>query len=290
MESMTGYGSGVSSANGAMVKVEVRGLNQKILDIQAKLPSILLFAEGVAKEIARNYVSRGRVEIFVSYKILSSDLIEIAFSDSVLREFYQKLKPLMEEGIIKDGFSPSDIMNLPEFFSISTSEKAASILKSNLEEACESAFKEFKKQRIEEGERLKAQFKEGIKALSSLINLVDGLEKKQKEVVISDFKKRVLDVMPSFDPQRLEMEAVVASEKSDIKEEVVRLKSHLISLENLIRKENEDSGRKIDFLLQELQREASTLLAKSSLLEITSLGLEIRKIVEQLREQAANVA
>lgn len=287
---MTGYGNGVSSANGAVVRVEVRGLNQKILDIQTKLPSILLFAEGSVKEICRNYVSRGRVEVFVSYKILSSDLIEIVFSDSILRELYQKLKPLIEEGIVKDGFSPTDIVNLQEFFSISVSEKAISILKNNLEEACTLAFEEFKKQRSEEGKRLKAQFEEGIKALSSSVNLLDGLEKKQKEVVISDFKKRVLDVMPNFDPQRLEMEAVVASEKSDIKEEVVRLNSHLKSLENLIKKENEDSGRKIDFLLQELQREVSTLLAKSSLLEITTVGLEIRKIVEQLREQAANVA
>ncbi len=290
MESMTGYGCGVYTANGAMVKVEIRGLNQKVLDIQVKLPPMLIFAESLVKEICKNHISRGRVEIFISYKILSSELVEIVFSDSIFRELYQKLKPLMNEGVIKESFSPSDVLNLSEFLSISISEKATLVLKNNLKEACKSAVKEFKKQRIEEGKRLKVQFREGIKSLKSLTKDLGRLEKKQREVVISEFKKRVLDVLPSFDIQRLEMEAVIASEKTDIKEEVVRLNSHLKSLTALIEEEKEDTGRKTDFLLQEMQREASTLLAKSSLLEITSKGLDIRKVVEQLREQAANVA
>ncbi|MCX7831096.1 MAG: DUF1732 domain-containing protein, partial [Acidobacteria bacterium] len=206
------------------------------------------------------------------------------------RELYQKLKPLINEGIIKESFSPSDIFALSEFFSISISESATTILRDNLEKALESAFQEFKKQRIEEGERLKVQFLEGIKALSKSKETIEKLENEQREVVISDFKKRVLEVMPTFDPHKLEMEAVVYSEKCDIKEEIVRLNSHIKSLDKAIRKEEEDTGRMIDFLLQEMQRETSTLLAKSSLLEITSAGLELRKVIEQLREQAANVA
>lgn len=287
---MTGYGSGVHTANGAMVKVEIRGVNQKILDIQVKLPPILLFAESLVKEICRQFIKRGRVEVFVSYKILLSELVEIIFSDAVLRELYRKLKPLMDEGIIKEGFSPSDVLKLSEFLSISISEKAVPILKENLIQALQSALQEFKNQRIEEGERLKKQFQEGLKALTSSVTDLGNLEKKQRETVVSEFKKRVLDVLPSFDPQRLEMESVIASEKSDIKEEIVRFNSHIKSLASIIEEDNEDSGRKIDFLLQEMQREASTLLAKSALLEITILGLDIRKILEQLREQAANVA
>lgn len=290
MESMTGYGSGVCSKNGVIVKVEVRGLNQKVLDIQIKIPPLLLFAEGIIKEVCKNFVHRGRVEVYVSYKIVSSELIEIVFSEAVLRELYLKFKPLRADKIIKDSFSLSDILSLSEFFSISISEKAKLVLKSNLKEATQSAFKELKKQRKNEGEKIKLQFIDGVQSLSFYLRSIKKLETKQREVVISNFKKRVGNVLPSFDKQRLEMEAVLITEKSDIREEVTRLNSHLKSLECLVNIENEDTGKKIDFILQEMQREISTLLAKSSLLKITTLGLEIRKTVEQLREQAANVA
>lgn len=290
MESMTGYGSGVCSKNGVIVKVEVRGLNQKVLDIQTKIPSLLLFAEGTIKEVCKNFINRGRVEIYVSYKIVSSELIEIVFSESVLRELFIKFKPLRDDKIIKESFSLSDILSLSEFFSISISEKAKKILKSNLKEATLSAFKEFKKQRKNEGERLKLQFIDGVEALSFYLRSIKRLETKQREIVISNFKERVGNVLPSFDKHRLEMEAVLIAEKSEIREELTRLNSHLKSLECLVKIENEDTGKKIDFVLQEMQREISTLLAKSSLLKITTLGLEIRKTVEQLREQAANVA
>jgi uncharacterized protein (TIGR00255 family) len=286
---MTGYGKGVVSKKGILVKVELRGLNQKSLDIQVKVPQLLLFLEGRIREMIRENVERGRVEAYITYQILSPDLFKIVLSRGIIKNLAKEIKPLQKEGIIKESLTFSDLKDIPEFFSYEFSENAFETFKKNVEEATKRALKEFNNQKVSEGKRLKEQFLTSLNDSFELLKEIESFEKVQKNMVSEKFKRNIKDLNNNLNEQKVEMEAVLLSEKSDIKEEVVRIKSHLIALKNLLEEKIGEKGRKIDFLLQELQREISTLLAKSALIEITKLGLDFRTLIEQLREQVQNV-
>ncbi len=289
MRSMTGYGKGVVSRKGILVKVELRGLNQKSLDIQVKIPQLLLFLEGRIREMIREKVERGRVEVYITYQILSPDLFKIVLSKGIIKNLAREIKPLQKEGIIKESLTFSDLKDIPEFFSYEFSENALETFKKNVEEATKRALKEFNNQKVSEGRRLKEQFFKSLNDSFELLKKIESFEKVQKNMVSEKFKRNIKDLNNNLNEQKMEMEAVLLSEKSDIKEEVVRIKSHLIALTDLFEEKIGEKGRKIDFLLQELQREISTLLAKSALIEITRLGLDFRTLIEQLREQVQNV-
>jgi uncharacterized protein (TIGR00255 family) len=290
MESMTGYGRAVVTEGGISATVEVRGVNQKILDIQVKLPPVLFGMEQKIRELCRHYVSRGRVEAYVNYQILSPELVEVIFSEAVVKALHNSLKPLAGEGIVSKELSPSDILSFSEIFSFSPSEKAKELLESAVFLASEKAFDQFSARRKEEGARLLPQFVEGVAKLEVMASKAHEYEETQKNFVTENFRKKVAELCPNVDQSRLEQEAVMAAEKVDVSEEVTRLQSHITAFSAGLKDNSGSMGKKLDFLLQEMQRETSTLLAKSALMDLTRTGLEIRSMLEQLREQVNNVA
>jgi uncharacterized protein (TIGR00255 family) len=290
MESMTGYGRAVVTEGGISATVEVRGVNQKILDLQVKLPPVLFGIEQKVRELCRQYVSRGRVEAYISYQILSPELVEVIFSEAVVKALHNSLKPLASEGIVSKELSPSDILSFSEIFSFSPSDRAKELLETAVFRASEQAFSQFSARRKEEGERLLPQFIEGHRILAEMVGKAHELEKTQKIAVTDGFKNKVAELCSNIDQSRLEQEAVMAAEKVDVSEEVTRLQSHLEAFSAGLNDKSGSMGKKLDFLLQEMQRETSTLLSKSALMDLTRVGLDIRGLVEQLREQVNNVA
>jgi uncharacterized protein (TIGR00255 family) len=290
MESMTGFGRAVVTDGGISATVEVRGVNQKTLDLQMKLPPVLFAAEQKLREICRRRVSRGRVELFASYQILSPELVSVIFSEAVVKALHGALKPLASEGVVSRELTPSDILSFSEIFSFSPTDGAKQLLESVVLRAAEEAFDQFSSRRKEEGGRLLPQFVRGTEALIEMARAARGLEQVQRNTVTDNFRKKVSDLVHVADPAKLEQEAVLAAEKVDVSEELTRLISHLEAFSEALRENGEAIGKKLDFLLQEMQREVSTLLAKSALIELTRAGLEMRGVVEQLREQVNNVA
>jgi len=287
---MTGFGRAVVTEGGVSATVEVRGVNQKSLDIQVKLPPVLFGAENKIRELCRQSVSRGRVETYVSYQILSPELVEVIFSEAVVKALHGALKPLASEGIVSKELSPSDILSFSEIFSFSPSDRAKELLESLVLKAAGQAFEQFAERRREEGSRLLPQFIGGGKKLLEMVKAARALEDVQKARVIETFRAKVSEMTAVADPAKLEQEAVTAAEKVDVSEELTRLISHLDAFSAALESKDGPMGKKLDFLLQEMQREISTLLAKSALMELTRAGLEIRGLVEQLREQVNNVA
>lgn len=289
MKSMTGYGKGVVSKDGLVVTTEIRGLNHKGLDIQVKLPHFLISLEGIIREILKKSVKRGRVEIYISYQVVSPKLFEVRINKEVIENISKQIYPLIQDGIIKEGITFSDLKELQGFFSIDFKEDALVIFKNNLTKSLRLALKEFDNQRKVEGKELRKQFLETVIKSERITKEIKKYEKSQKVKVVEKFKSNLKEVLEDFDEKRVEEESVIYSQKCDIKEEVVRIDSHLKSVINLLKNVNGEKGRKLDFLFQEIQREISTLLAKSFLIEITNLGLELRYLIEQLREQVQNV-
>lgn len=289
MESMTGYGKATTINKEASMRVEIRGLNSKGMDIFIKLPFNLLFLENKIREKIQKRTIRGKIDVFINYQINSKDLIEIELSQEILEDLNKKLAPLYKKGILKEGLQLIDLLNFQEFFAIKLSKKGSRILKELLFETLEKALEKFIKERKKEGEKLKSDFIKRTKIVEQNLTKIQKLEKKHKEIIIQNFKNNILTLNPAIDQQKVETEAMIFSEKFDISEEVVRSRIHLNGLKSKIIDKSKTKGKEIDFILQEINREINTILSKTPLIEIKNFALNIKLEIEKMREQVANV-
>ena len=290
MESMTGYGRASAERGGLRIGMEIRGVNHKGLDVHLMLPPALMCHELACRRIVRERVSRGHMDVRVSLEFMGEEAVEVRYSEGVARALGHLSKRLTDEGALSMGMTLGDLLSLPGAVQVGlnpTLEDAAGVL---LQEALDFALDGFLVTRHEEGRRLKDQFDRGEGCLAAFLERLDPLLPAQVEAARLKLAQRVAQVAVSVDPARLEQEVALAAERADVAEEFERLKSHRQALTVLLAEGVTDRGKRLDHLLQEMQREISTLLAKAGLMEITQIGLDMRLLVEQLREQAQNVA
>ena len=290
MESMTGYGRASVEDAGLRVLVEIRGVNHKGLDVHAYLPGPLLRHEMACRNRVRSAVARGRVEVRAFLELLGERAAEVHLSEGVARALGRAASQLEREGVLASGLAFGDLLALPDAVQVrldSTSEAEAERV---LLAALGQALQEFKACRQAEGERLQDQFVESLRVLQGHLATASELKGQQAEAGRARLTQKVQQLGLSVDAGRMEQEIALLAERSDVEEEVVRLQAHLQAFGQLLKESPADLGRRLDHLLQEMQRETSTLLAKASLCELTQAGLAIRLVVEQLREQAQNVA
>ncbi len=290
MESMTGYGRASAESGGLRIGTEIRGVNHKGLDVHLMLPPALMCHELACRRMARERVSRGHMDVRVSLEFMGEEAVEVRYSEGVARALGHLSKRLTDEGALSRGMTLGDLLSLPGAVQVGlnpTLEDAAGVL---LQEALGLALDGFLMTRHEEGRRLKDQFDRGEGSLAAFLERLDPLLPAQVEAARLKLAQRVAQVAVSVDPARLEQEVALAAERADVAEEFERLKSHRQALTVLLAEGVTDRGKRLDHLLQEMQREISTLLAKACRMEITQIGLDMRLLVEQLREQAQNVA
>jgi uncharacterized protein (TIGR00255 family) len=290
MESMTGYGRAAAEDSGLRVLIEIRGVNHKGLDVHAYLPPQLLRHEMACRNRVRSSVGRGRVEVRAFLELLGERAAEVHLSEGVARALGRAAAQLKGEGVLDSGLAFGDLLSLPDAVQVRLDPASEGEAERILLGALEEALREFKACRQAEGARLRAQFVEALGTLGSHCAAAAGLKDRQVEGSRQRLAQRVQQLGLAAEPGRLEQEIALQAERADVEEEVVRLQSHLQALSGLLEECPSDLGRRLDHLLQEMQRETSTLLAKASLYELTQVGLAIRLIVEQLREQAQNVA
>lgn len=290
MESMTGYGKAADESGGIRVTAEVRGVNHKGLDIHLRLPQSLWNREPACREAVRSRAARGRVDVGIALELLAEEAVEVRLSEGVLRSLGSITATLVAEKKLERGLTFSDVLAVPEALSIRLSEARQAEAEGCLDRALASALDHFSASRKGEGARLEMQFQEGRAALEGLLSTAEGLEPVQGREVRARLESQLAELKGQLDPQRLEQEALLLAGKADVREEVVRLRAHSIELERILSKGAGGEGKRLDHLFQEMQREVSTLLAKSATLELTRCGMEMRLLVEQLREQVQNVA
>ena len=290
MESMTGYGRAAAEGSGLRVLIEVRGVNHKGLDVHAYLPPQLLRHEMACRNRVRSTVGRGRVEVRAFLELLGERAAEVHLSQGLARALGRAAAQLQGEGVLASGLAFGDLLSLPDAVQVRLDPGSEAEAEELLLRALGNALDEFKASRRAEGVRLKAQFVEALGALQGHCASAAALKERQAEEARQRLAQRVKQLGLSVEPGRIEQEVALQAERSDVEEEVVRLHSHLMALGQLLEGSPGDLGRRLDHLLQEMQRETSTLLAKASLYELTQVGLAIRLVVEQLREQAQNVA
>lgn len=290
MESMTGYGRALAEAEGLRVTAELRGVNNKGLDVHIYLPPTLLCHEMACREAVRAEVARGRVDVRVTLELVSEEAAQVQYSEGTAKALGHLAARLQDQNVLSRGLTLSDLLSLPDAVQVrlgpGMEEAGGRVLLGALGQALER----FRATRLEEGRRIEGQFREASARLSACLEKVAILQGRHAEVVRQRLAQKIQQLSSDVEPARLEQEVILAAERADVEEEVVRLRSHLEALGQLLAKGGKEQGRRLDHLLQEMQRETSTLLAKAGLYELTQEGLEIRLIVEQLREQAQNVA
>lgn len=289
--SMTGFGRGEYKDDNYQFLVECKTINHKYADINIRLPRKLSFLEDKARILVKDYIKRGRVDLYIKLDLLGSEDVNLKFDEELATQYVSILKQIKEKFDLVDDISVMNIAKFPDVIKTEEKEDDEDKLWSMLKVALENALLKLKEMRSEEGKKLAEDIQNRCDLLK---NYIEDIEKYSYNVVIDykeKLKNRISDMLedPSIiDESRLAQEVAIYSDKSSITEEIVRFKSHIEQLKNTVVK-NESIGRKIDFLIQEMNRETNTIGSKSSDLNITNLVVEVKSELEKIREQIQNI-
>lgn len=288
MKSMTGFGRGETETNLGKIVVEARAENQRFLDINFQLPEAIFAVEPALSQIAKKVILRGKVRITVAAEGLKNK--SSAINIELAKESRKALDKLKKELGIKEKTKLEHILMIKEFFSSEEKTKLGKEHYPKIEEAVKEAIKNLDEMRGSEGKKLEEDLKLRIQKAENLIERIES----KREDFIRDFSAKLRERMKEIlediqiDETRLYQEAAFLAERSDITEEIVRLKAHITKFKDTISKDG-SIGRELDFLLQEMNRESGTISAKSKDAEVSHFILELRSEMERMREQAQNI-
>lgn len=291
IKSMTGFGRGESSDGVHSFSVEIKTVNHRYNDIIVKMPKYLLFLEEKVKKLIKEYLNRGRVEVYINLEYLADSNIEVNVNIPLALAYKRELENLINQLEIGDDISLTHLLTLPEVIKTERKDVDEDVVWGCLSQALEIALENVVNMRKKEGIELKKDIEIQLRKLE---NLIDKIEKRAPQVVMEykeKLKERISELMDEdtdLDEERLNFEVVLFADKSDINEEVVRFKSHIkqfyMSLE-----QDEAVGRKLDFLIQEMNREVNTIGSKANDLEIINDVMDIKAQLEKIREQVQNI-
>ncbi len=289
IKSMTGYGVGRIKAKDGECLVEIKSLNNKYCDVNIKNNFQSLEIEQKIEKLIKDRVSRGKVNILVRVENYGLTEEKIILNEDVADSYYKNLKALKKKFKLKDEIAIDSMLKFKDIFKIVKEEESAKIWPL-VEKATNLALDSLLKMRGREGKVLVADIRKRVKKIRKLI---DKIEKYSKSSPL-DYKGKFLSKIKNLtdglnvDEGRIELEAAIFAEKTDITEEITRLKSHLIQFDDLLNSE-ESVGRKMDFLTQEINREVNTIGSKTNDIEVTSLVVLVKSELEKIREQARNI-
>ncbi|MCX7657286.1 MAG: YicC family protein [Oscillospiraceae bacterium] len=290
IRSMTGYGRAQGTANGKDILVEIRSVNNRYYDFTARIPRMYGYLEEKLKSFLQGGISRGKVEVsvLISNNEVKDEQIEI--NHFIAKGYIDALRGANEELNLVDDLSLSHLIRLPDVFNVKKIIEDEELVWSSVKIFAEEALEKFIKMRETEGEKMKADILERI---DLVWRMVESVEKRSPETVQNYRNKlfaRLKEVLSdnNIDEQRILFEAAVFAEKIAVDEETVRLKSHMQQFKALM-ESKEPVGRKLDFLVQEMNREANTIGSKSQDIETTKLVVDIKSEIEKIREQIQNI-
>ena len=290
IKSMTGYGRAVATVNGREFTVELRSVNNRYLDCTVKLPRSLSFAEDAVKQAVKASVSRGKVDVFISLKSESADDTTITLNKAILEGYLTAMRQMVADFEIKDDISVSTVARLPEVFSVEKPQVDEEQLMQDLMSVVQQALAGYDAMRCAEGQALDADLRS---RGETILAFVAQVEQGNAQTVI-DYRARLeaklREVLSStnIDESRILTEAAIFADKVAVDEETVRLRSHLAQMNEMLTTGGA-VGRKLDFLLQEMNREANTIGSKCTDVRLARIVVDIKAELEKIREQTQNV-
>ncbi len=288
--SMTGFGRGEASDEVRKITVELKSVNHRYLDINIKMPRRLAFFETQARQVIKDRIRRGKVDVFVSYEDLSESDLTVRYNREIAAAYLEHLREMAKDFSLDDDIRVSSLSRYPEVFAMEEQPADEDELWSLLELALNEALDRFVEVRAREGEQLKADLTE---KLDHMLKNVDRIEERAPGI-LSEYRTKLEEKVhellgnTQIDESRIATEIVLFSDKMCTDEETVRLRSHIDSMRETLDAE-EDVGRKLDFIAQEMNREANTILSKANDLETSERAIDLKTEIEKIREQVQNI-
>ena len=290
IKSMTGYGRGEAVLHGRPITVEVRSVNNRYLDCTVKLPRIYVFAEDAIKAAVQSHISRGKVDVFITIGPSESGDVSISVNRPVADGYYAALCALRDAYGLKDDISVSLMSRFQDVFLVEKTQEDLEAVSADICSVLELALRDFDAMRLREGEKLGQDVLSRAAAIEGLVSKVEV----RSPGIVADYRARLTakmaEVLQStqLDESRILTEAAIYADKVSVDEETVRLRSHLSQLRHLLQQEGA-IGRKLDFLIQEFNREANTIGSKCNDIETAGYVVDIKAEIEKIREQIQNM-
>ena len=290
MKSMTGFGRANLEKNGRNYIIEIKTVNNKYNDITVKLPRSVSFMEEVIRKFTANKIHRGKVDITLNLYDYSNKIKKIVLNKELAKEYINQLKKIAEENNLSQEINVVDVAKLPDICNIIQTEDTEEIQK-EIMECLETAITNLLQMRTAEGENIKQDLKTRIKRVEQIIEQISSESTGLIEEYVVKLRKRVTELLNSdqIDENRIAQEAVIYADKTSIEEELTRLKSHTKQFNELIEEANGPVGKKLDFIIQEMNRETNTIGSKSGSNNITKLVIDMKVELEDIREQIQNI-
>ncbi len=291
LKSMTGFGRCEIATVERKITVELKAVNHRYCDISIKMPKKLGFFEASIRNLLKQYIGRGKVDVFISYEEYTENTACVKYNADIAKEYMNCLNQIAKDFGLENDIKVSSLSRYPDVFSLEEQTLDEKELWGAIEEAIKAAAEKFVETRIVEGEHLKTDI---LSKLSGMIGRVEAIEERSPEIV-AEYRKKLTDKVTELlgdtklDEGVLATELVIFADKICVDEETVRLRSHIKNMEHTLTTEEDNVGRKLDFIAQEMNREANTILSKANDIEVSNIAIELKTEIEKIREQIQNI-
>ena len=290
IKSMTGYGRAVETFENKEITVEIRSVNNRYLDCSVKLPRLFSYVEDAIKKKVKESISRGKVDVFVTVNIAAGTDTQITLNRPVLESYLAAMKTIAADYEVKDDISVTALTRFSDIFVVEKQEEDEEQSMKELLSVVDAALQKHTEMRIREGDALEADLRSRAVTILDLVSKVE----ERSPITVKEYRERLAAKMrevlenTNIDESRILTEAAIFSDKVAVDEETVRLRSHFDQLDSML-KAGGPIGRKLDFLLQEMNRESNTIGSKGNDLEQARTVVDIKAELEKIREQVQNI-
>lgn len=290
IHSMTGYGRAVRTLNGREITVELRAVNNRFLDCTVRMPRLFSYAEDAVRRVVKDRVARGKVDVSVAVNVAEDGDVNISLNRPILEGYLDALRTMTREYEVRDDISASVLSRIPDIFVVERKETDEEQVTNDIVSVATEAVEAFQAMRLREGAALEADLRAHAQIILRHVKDVE----ERSPATLREYRERLETKMrevlekTDIDDSRILTEAAIFADKIAVDEETVRLRSHFAQFETLL-VANEPIGRKLDFLLQEMNREANTIGSKANDLEQARSVVEIKAELEKIREQIQNI-
>ncbi len=288
--SMTGYGSAKGEVAGNSVSVELKSVNNRYFDCSVRLPRTLLFAEDRVKEAVSSRVRRGKIDVFVSIQSSQETDTQVIVNEELVRGYYDAVKHIADTLDLEPGLSALSLARMPDVLSVERKEIDKDAAAEELSLLTLQAVDEFNAMRAREGARLKEDMRSKLSVIEGLVAVVEQRSPETVKEYRKRLESRLRELLEdrNIDEQRLITETAIFADKTAVDEETVRLRSHIAQFRSML-EEGSPIGRKMDFLVQEFNRESNTIGSKCSDAALAKVVVDLKSEIEKIREQLQNV-
>ena len=290
IRSMTGYGKGSLNIEGREYQIEIKSVNHRYLDINIKMPRTLSYLEETVKKEISEKIKRGKIDVFITFENNSQEGRNIKINKELAKIYINQLKELAQEEKISTNIEVIDIAKFPDILTIKINDEDEKI-KNEIILTTKEATDKIVEMKSIEGQKIAQDL---LARIEKIENKIEEISKKSTGLIeeyVVKLEKRIKEILKTeeVDKARLAQEVVIYADKCSVEEEITRLKSHIYQFKNLIADNNETIGKKLDFIIQEMNRETNTIGSKANNLEITNGVIDIKTELEDIREQIQNI-